>query len=257
MGEERLTRTSAGPLRLLLAAIGGPRQLAGKVRRLARTVRIYLDPREVPRRLDSLVAQNVVEQRPSRRQLLFGGFDMLRFVIEPAAREYYESKGINFGFHQLLRILDDPVSMIDPTGFYSDRDTIIGHLMQVVHLNPVYDLQILQMFPNGVGALEDQVLAMVEGRHPRQGTIGAIVEDPDYHRRLLAYVRDFRVDPGAEPPRRAQSALRDDPAYVAAEECFATLPGFIGYAASLPNGFAALLRRYRQVRKFPRQSAPP
>jgi hypothetical protein len=98
-----------------------------------------------------------VPAQPTPWQVFFGGFDMLRFVIEPASRDYYRQKGISFGFHQLLRVLDDPVSMIDPTGFLSERDTIIGHVMQVVHLNPVYDLQLLEMFPDGLDELERQV----------------------------------------------------------------------------------------------------
>ena len=34
--------------------------------------------------------------------------------------------------------------------------------MQVVHLNPVYDLQLLQMFPDGLDELEAQVAAMAD-----------------------------------------------------------------------------------------------
>ena len=103
--------------------------------------------------------------------------------------------------------------MVDPTGFLSERDTIIGHVMQVVHLNPVYDLQIIQMFPNGLAELERQVEAMVAGTHPRHRTIGAIVEDPGYHARLLEYVRRFRRDPEAEPPVRQEQTLRADPVF--------------------------------------------
>mgnify|MGYP000432097829 CR=1 FL=1 len=34
----------------------------------------------------------------------------LRFFIAPAAADYYDSKGINFNFHQLLRFLDQTAS---------------------------------------------------------------------------------------------------------------------------------------------------
>ncbi len=182
---------------------------------------------------------------------------MLRFVIEPAAREYYESKGINFAFHQLLRVLDDPVSMIDPTGFYSDRDTIIGHVMQVVHLNPIYDLQILAMFDDGLDELELQVAAMVAGCHPRQNTIGAIVEDPDYHSRLLDFVRAYRADGASAPPVREQGKLRRDPHFAAAERTFASLPGFIIYAAGMPRKPMPLLDRLRHTSEFPLEEAAP
>lgn len=249
-------RLRAGPLQLIRVALGGPTQIAGKLVRIGRTGRIYADPRELRRRLDRLKDAGLIASRPSRWQLFFGGLDMLRFVIEPAAREYYSAKGIRFSFHQFLRILDDPVSMIDPTGFYSDRDTIIGHLMQVVHLNPIYDLQILEMFDDGLEELEAQVTAMVGGMHPRQATIGAIVEDPGYHARLLDFVRSYRAGTGAPPPVREQVVLREDPTFVAAERTFATLPGFIAYAAALPRDFASLTRRFRSTSRFPVESIP-
>jgi hypothetical protein len=176
---------------------------------------------------------------------------MLRFVIEPASRDYYRSKGISFGFHQLLRVLDDPVSMIDPTGFLSDRDTIVGHVMQVVHLNPVYDLQLIQMFPDGLADFEAQVQAMVDGTHPRAATIAAIVEDAGYHRRLLDYVRRFRADRDAPPPVRQEQTLRADLHFAAAERTFATLPGFIRYCLTLPRDAGTLVRRLRTTSRFP------
>lgn len=249
-------RRLAPPLALLAAAIGGPRQVAGKVARLWRTVGLWLRPAELERRLAALERQGYVRSRPTRLQLLFGGIDMLRFMIEPAAREYYRAQGIDFTFHQLLRVLDDPVSMIDPTGFFSDRETIIGHVMQVVHLNPVFDLQLLEMFPDGLADLERQLEAMLAGTHPRAGTIGAIVEDAGYHGRLLDYVRRYRADRGALPPVRPQPALRRDPHFVAAERTFATLPGFLDYCARLPRGFGALWARFRALERFPLEAAP-
>jgi len=123
--------------------------------------------------------------------------------------------------------------------------------MQVVHLNPVYDLQIIQMFPGGLEELERQVAQMVDGTHPRHGTIGAIVEDAGYHARLLDYVRRFRADPTTPPLVRKEQTLRDDPTFRAAERTFATLPGFIRYCNRLPAGFATLLSRYRRVHRFP------
>jgi len=245
-------RKTARPARLVADAIGGPRAIGGKAIRLARTARLWLRPGEVDRRLDELARHGfVAEPRPTRAQILFGGLDMLRFVIEPAARDYYAQQGISFGFHQLLRVLDDPVSMIDPTGFLSERDTIIGHVMQVVHLNPVYDLQLLQMFPDGLAELEAQVDAMVAGTHPRRRTIGAIVEDPTYHARLLDYVRRYRRDPDTPPLVRQEQTLRSDPVFAAAERTFATLPGFLGYCSRLPADWATLARRLRRVSVFP------
>jgi hypothetical protein len=250
-------RHTASPWTLLGRAVGGPREIVGKLERFARTLRLWLRPDELARRLETLEAKGYARARPTRLQLLFGGLDMLRFVIEPAAREYYRQQGISFGFHQCLRVLDDPVSMIDPTGLLSERDTITGHVMQVVHLNPVYDLQLLEAFPEGLERFERELEAMVAGTHPRARTIAAVVEDPGYHARLLAYVRRYRVDPATAPLVREQKALRDDPRFAAAERQFATLPGFLSYCNGLPRGFFPLLRRLRALREFaaPREHA--
>jgi len=252
--ESKSARLTTPPLRLIMQAIGGPRQIADKLRRLMRTLRLYCTPREIDQRLATLEQKGYVVGRPTRLQILFGGLDMLRFVIEPASRDYYRQKGISFGFHQLLRVLDDPVSMIDPTGFLSERDTIVGHVMQVVHLNPVYDLQLIQMFPDGLEDFERQVKAMVDGTHPRHATIGAIVEDPGYHVRLLDYVRRFRADPDTAPPVREEQTLRADPHFAVAERVFATLPGFIRYCHTLPTGGVELVQRLRSLQRFPLDS---
>ena len=254
-------RQSASALRLLREAIGGPRQIAGKLGRLARTLRLYVSPQLIEQRFATLEQKGYIEARPARLQLVFGALDMLRFVIEPASRDYYTQKGIHFGFHQLLRILDDPVSLVDPTGFLSDKDTIMGHVMQVVHLTPLYDLQLMEMFPDGLEEFEEQVRQMVEGTHPRARTIGAIVEDPDYHARLLDYVRRYRKDRNTPQIVRQEQTLRADPIYAAAERTFATLPGFIEYCNKLPREFRVLVRRLRELDRFPlelaRSAEPP
>lgn len=251
----RSRRQSEPGWRLVRDAIGGPREVAAKAARLGRTLRIWLDRREVDRRLARLEALGFIDRRPSRSQLFFGALDMLRFVIEPASRDYYRQRGVSFGFHQLLRWLDDPVSLVDPTGFFSDRDTIVGHVMQVVHLNPVYDLQIIQMFEDGLEDFERQVEAMVAGTHPRARTIGAIVEDPGYHARLLEYVRRYRSDRTTPPLVRDEQTLRADPHFAAAERTFAELPGYIAYCNRLPDSIPALWRRLRATERFPLELA--
>jgi len=246
----RSPRHTAPPWTLLAQAVGGPREIAGKLERFVRTVRLWLNPEELERRLKALETRGLAPARPTRLQLLFGGLDMLRFVIEPAAREYYRQQNISFGFHQCLRILDDPVSMIDPTGLLSERDTIMGHVMQVVHLNPLFDLQLLEVFPEGLAVFERELEAMVAGTHLRARTIAAVVEDPGYHTRLLEYVRRYRADPTTPPLVREQEMLRANPRFAAAEHQFATLPGFLAYCDQLPKGFLDLVRRLRTVREF-------
>ncbi len=249
-GAEQTLRMTASPWTLIRMAVGGPRQVSSKAVRFARTLSLYLRRAEIRRRLETLQQRGYIERIPNRWQIVFGGLDMVRFVIEPAARDYYEQKGISFNFHQLLRWLDDPVSVIDPTGFMSERDTIIGHVMQVVHLNPIYDLQLLEMFADGLDSLEHQVEQMVAGTHPRQQTIGAIVEDAGYHQRLLEYIRRYRSDPGTAQLVREEQSIRGDEAFHAAERTFATLPGFVTYCNKLPRGFGDLFFRLRRVKQF-------
>ena len=248
-------RRSETPLALLRRALGGPREIRAKLARAARTLRLWFDRRELERRLATLERKGILRERPTPLQLLFGGLDMLRFLIAPASRDYYAQRGISFGFHQLLRVLDDPVSMIDPIGLLSDRDTIVGHVMQVVHLNPIFDLQLIQMFDDGLEDFERQVEAMVNGTHPRHRTIAAIVEEPGYHARLLDYVRRFRADPDTAPLVRAEQTLRADDRFAAAERTFATLPGFVTYCLRLPTGAGALALRLARLREFPLELA--
>lgn len=242
-------RQTASPLVLIAEAIGGPRAVAGKAVRFVRTLRTVLDRREIRRRIDRLLERGMIDTEPTRQQLVLLGLDMLRYFIEPGARDYYTSRGIHFGMHQILRILDDPSSMMDPVGLLSERDTIIGHLLQVVHANPVYDLQLLEMFEDGLDQLEHQTAAVIEGSHPRSGTVGAVVEDPEYHARLLAYVRAYRKDPRTEELRRRADRARDDEAFVLAEETFGGMPSAFRYASRLPRDLAGA---WRHVRTRPR-----
>src|SRR5215204_4612765 len=106
-------RQSESALVLIFRAIGGRKQIAGKLSRLGRTLRLYFDAGELERRLSELERRGHMDRRPTRLQIAFGALDMLRFVIVPFARDYYREQGINFHFHQLLRFLDDPVSIID------------------------------------------------------------------------------------------------------------------------------------------------
>ncbi|MEZ4373522.1 MAG: hypothetical protein R3B07_22060 [Polyangiaceae bacterium] len=246
-------RLTASPAHLLREALGDSEAVARKLSRVARTGRLWLNREELERRMACLERAGYVRERPTRAQLAFGALDMLRFVIVPAARDYYGSQGINFNFHQVLRFLDDPVSLMDPTGILSERDTIIGHLLQVTHLNPIYDLQLMDMWSDGLEELERQVAAMVTGTHPRARTIAAVIEDAGYHERLLGYVRRYRADRREPDLLREQATIRDDEHFAAAERTFATLPGYLEYCRRLPKAPPKLLARYLKVQRFPRE----
>jgi hypothetical protein len=248
-------RLRKGALELALQAAGTPEQMRGKLLRLLSTLARYADAEALDARMKRLRALGLIEEIPSRVQLVIGSIDMLRFWISPAAAEYYQSKGISYGFHQVLRILDEPASMVDPTGFLSSRDNIIGHLMQVVHANPAYDLQLLCSYERGLEELEEQVEQMLAGTHPRHRSISAVVEEPDYHARLLTYVQAFRASPDAKAPLR-QNVL-ENPELAPLERTFGTLPAAMRYFTKMPTTWAGGLIHLRKVQRFPLELAEP
>jgi hypothetical protein len=248
-------RLSAPAWVLAREALGGPRAALAKAARFAGALASYLDGELLQERLATLRARGLVDEIPTKPQLVAGAYDMLRFWIAPASAEYYAERGIDFGFHQVLRFLDEPASLIDPVGFFSTEAGIVGHLMQVVHANPVYDLELLQMFDGGLDTLERELAAMLAGTHPRAVSIGAIVEEPGYHAALLAFVRAFRVDPGTPPLLRSNVGGSD--AWSDLERTFGRLRTAMRYFRRLPPDALGALRHMATVRAFPIALAEP
>lgn len=246
-------RHTASTWRLLRQAAGCPRSWPGKLGRFLAGIFTYVTWRGIDGRVRRLQELGHIEQVPTKVQMMVGGLDMVRFWISPAAGDYYEQQGINYSFHQLLRFLDEPLSLTDPLGFLSTRDAIIGHLMQVVHANPVYDLQLLDGFEDGLDQLCMQLEQMLDGTHPRAGSIGAIVEEPDYHERLLAFVRAWRVDRDT-PPMKRGNVLEQE--WSVLEHTFGTLTNSMRYFTRMPTGLFAGLRHLRTVKEFPAELAP-
>jgi hypothetical protein len=248
-------RFTASPFVLALQALGGPREAAAKARRFGSALAGYARGSVLDQRLDTLAKKGLIEAVPTRPQLVAGGFDMLRFWIAPASAEYYREQGIDFTFHQILRFLDEPASLLDPVGFFSTRDGIIGHLMQVVHANPVYDLELLQMWDDGLDELESQIEAMLDGTHPRAASIGAIVEEPAYHANLLRFVRAFRRDPTIPPLLR--SNVGEHASWSDLERTFGALRTAMRYFRRLPAEPLGALRHMLRVKAFPVALAEP
>jgi hypothetical protein len=245
----RTPRHTAPPLRLLANAIGSPASAVGKLGRLARLLAGYAMPRELDARLARLRELGLIDAVPTKIQLLVGARDMFKFWVVPASEEYYAHQDIDFRFHQLLRILDEPASLADPVGFFSTRDGIIGHLMQVVHANPRYDLELLCMYEDGLAELERQIEQMIAGTHPRAAAIRSIVEEPDYHARLLDYTRRFREDPAAPAPLR--SNVSASPHFQVLEKTFGSLRTAMRYFCRLPKTPLAAARHMLFVQEFP------
>lgn len=241
---------------LVRRTIGSPGELAHKARRFVRALSAYVRASDVDDGLRRLHAVGVIEAVPTRVQLVVGAIDMLRFWIVPASREYYEEQGIDFRFHQLLRFFDDPASLVDPVGLLSDTDVVVGHLLQVVHANPRYDLELLEAREGGLDALEHALVTMLDGTHPRARSIGAIVEEPDYHARLLDYLRTYRRDRDAPAPLRSNVA--SSPTFREIEKTFGSMRTAFRYFATLPRDLPAAVRHLARVHKFePRELAQP
>ena len=238
-------RLKQNPFRLMLRAIGSPPVILNKTARLAKTLfnTFYLPAQR--KRLMRLKEIGFIEKIPSQKQLWFGAYDMLRYFITPGAASYYQTKKINFTFHQVLRFLNDPSGISDPIGIRVPRDTIICHLLEVVHANPVYDLQLLDQFADGLEEMEKQTGQMLNKTHPRYNSIMAITEDKDYHQRLLQYVQKYREDPSERQMIRASGTARNDPNFLLAECMFGTLPSAFRYFNRLPDSFSGLWKHMR------------
>ena len=246
---ETTARLRERPLTLIRQAAGPASAWPGKLARFARVAAGYARPGRLAARLDRLRRLGLVDEIPTTVQIAVGSVDMLRFWISPAAADYYERRGISYAFHQVLRFVDEPASLADPVGFFSTRDGIIGHLMQVVHANPVYDLQLLGMFADGLDQLEAQLAEMLAGTHPRAQAIGAIVEEADYHARLLEFVRAWRKDPTIPPLVRGNVAASDE--LTALAQTFGSLTGAMRYFRKLPESWTDAIWHVVAVTKFP------
>lgn len=246
---EKTPRHTASSMQLLASALGSPSSMAGKLGRFAALLSGYARPRQLDERLARLHSLGLIDAIPTKIQLILGSRDMFRFWVVPASAQYYEHQNINFTFHQLLRILDEPASLADPVGFFSTRDAIIGHLMQVVHANPRYDLELLTMHEDGLIELERQIEQMIAGTHPRAAAIAAIIEEPDYHERLLDYTRRFREDPAAAAPLR--SNVSGSEYFQKLEKTFGSLRTAMRYFCRLPSEPLAAARHALSVKEFP------
>jgi hypothetical protein len=243
-------RLKQNPLVLILRAIGSPAAILNKTWRFFYTIfNIFHIPNQT-KRLQRLLELGFIDSIPSQKQLWFGAYDMFRYFVVPGADSYYQTKGINFYFHVLLRFLNDPSGLSDPIGIRVPRDTIILHLLEVVHANPVYDLQLLEQFEDGLYEMEIQTLQMVAKTHPRYNSISAITEDENYHSELLDYVRKYIENPLATQLVRASGAVRDSKEFLIAEATFGTLPSAFRYFNRLPNKLSLLIKHARENKKI-------
>ncbi len=182
-------------LKELRAAIGPWSAIRRKFFNAMRTTWNTVYRKERRRRLALLQSRGLIETAPTEWQIWMASYDMMTGYIMPSNDEFYANYDKNQYWLQFLRVLDEPSTMMDPTGLAVDCDTVIQHLLHVVHCSAAYDVGLLEMFPDGLDRLEDQLELYVAGNHPRQAAIADLIERPEYPAELLDAVRLYRQDP--------------------------------------------------------------
>lgn len=243
-------RQKQQPYKLALRALGSPATVANKIGRFSATIfNTFYVPNQ-KKRLQRLKEIGFIDRIPSQKQLWFGAYDMFRYFVVPGAASYYKTKEINFKFHVFLRFLNDPSGLTDPIGIRAPKNTIIGHLLEVVHANPVYDLQLLDQFDDGLDEMEKQTLQMIHKTHPRYSSISAIIEDEKYYPELYEYIQKYRKNPAAPQLIRASGDARKDDNFLLAETMFGTLPSAFRYFNRLPNDLRSLIKHAKTEKVF-------
>ncbi len=237
-----------GRSRWKLAAdvVGGLRQNRDKVVQLAGFFHGLVSPALVRARLERMRQLGHCDVVPTVAQLLLAARDQLSFGLAEDTKEFYESQGIPWTFHNLRRVVAFPSTMMDPVGLFSPRDTIIHHVLQTFHRHPLYDLLLLRAYDGGLEEMEAQVVQLLEGTHPHQRSLTSLIEDGSYHRRLLDDVREVMDNPHVEP-RPIPEGLVDDPHLMLAMDQFKDLRGYTNYASRLDVTAAGALAAYLPV----------
>lgn len=233
----------AHPLKELGTAIGPWSAIRRKTLNAMRTVWNTLYRKERRRRLQLLQDQGRIENIPTEWQIWMASYDMMTGYIIPSNDEFYANYDKNQYWLQFLRVLDEPSTMMDPTGLAVDAETVIQHLLHVVHCSAGYDVGLLEMFPDGLDRLEAQLEAYVDGRHPRQRAIADLIERPSYPAELLDAVRLYRQDPETHwRVTTFETPTGCDELFDFGIERYGTLGRLLRYAGTLPRSPWASLK---------------
>ncbi len=187
-------------VRDLRMATGSRAEMREKAREIGSTARMLLSRAERDERIGRLQAAGLVGERPTDWQLICGAYHMMFGYILPSNLEFYEhyeQSGETKGhwWHQFLRVLDAPTTMMDPIGLGISEETLRTHIIQVVHASVGYDVALTLMFENGLQNLRDELQQVVDGTHPRQAIIEDLLERRDYPQALLDALDRFEADP--------------------------------------------------------------
>lgn len=230
---------------LLRPLVGGPHRWLRNAREFFAILWSYCRWPRVRRRLERLQERGVIEAIPTAPQVHVAGRQQMLGTASDETRIFYEERGIDFTFHNLRRFLDHPASMMDTSGFFAPRDTIVHHILQSTHRHPVYDFQLLLMHEGGLEELRRQARLAVRGEHPEQERFDCLVEDPTYYARLGPQVEAFCEDPGIQatftPPEHT-----GDPLLHLGMDQFKDVGGFCRYAVKLEVGWWDVVAGYAE-----------
>jgi hypothetical protein len=195
-----LRSSARSRVRDLRMAAGSRAEIAEKAREIGSTARMLFSRAERDARIGRLQAAGLVGERPTDWQLVQGAVHMMFGYILPSNIEFYEhyeQSGQTKGhwWHQFLRVLDAPTTMMDPIGLGISEETLRTHIVQVVHASVGYDVALTLMFENGLQNLRAELEQVVAKTHPRQAIIEDLLERQDYPQALLDALDRFEADP--------------------------------------------------------------
>lgn len=215
--------------RLVFQAPGVGFRLGGAFSVLTNHFRPYL----LAQRLERLVALGMIESAPSYWQVLVAAQHNMLGGAAVETKKFYEAQGIGFSEHNWRRFFCDPATMMDATGLFQSCDDIVRHVLQTFHRHPVYDFELLRMFEQGPEQLLTQLEQFAAGAHPLGHQFENLIEEPDYHSRLLDQARAFVANPDGVEPLPLNYPYQADPKLLMAMDQFTTLRGFLRYASRL------------------------
>ena len=217
-------------LSLLLAVTGGIRPNLRKLRNAIELFAAYARPKQAQRRLRRLEKMGHIDTRPTLAQLWLAARDQVFLKSAVDTKLMYEKKGIPWTFHNLRRFLAEPTTFMDPVGVYANADTITNHILQVVHHNPLYDMELLNAREGGLDELERQLNQLDAGTHVHQESLSSLVEEADYWSKLRKQLADFRDCP---TQTRYPDLSGYEPDMGLAVDQFKDVRGYTNYASRL------------------------
>lgn len=226
----------------LHAAAGPRRAFASKLMEGVRTAKRLFDGEERHRRLARLQAAGLVDEIPNGWQLTVAAHHMMFGYILPSNLEFYEHYEQGHWWHQLIRAVESPSTMVDPIGLAISEEVLLTHVVQVVHASAGYDVALLAMFDRGLPRLREELDQLVAGAHAKQDVVMALLEDDRYPGLLREALDRFEADPVSH--WRVSTVAAPDgcgPLFVWGIDTFGTPGRLMAYAVSLPPSPALAL----------------